>query len=176
MYRYVALLRGINVGGKNLIRMDALKASLSAVKFHDVVTYLQSGNIIFSHDSPDGDELATRISGVIEKDFGLQIPVIVLTMEILREILHESPFCGLGEYNPANGYVIFLSAPPGNWDAMKIGHKQMDETVIVTPRAVHLFCPGGYGNTKLDSNYFEKILKVNATARNLKTVSALVNM
>ncbi|MCE2823576.1 MAG: DUF1697 domain-containing protein [Bacteroidota bacterium] len=176
MYKYAAFLRGINVGGKNLIKMDALRASLTALSLQDVRTYLQSGNVVFSHELSDAGELARRITEIIETDFGLKVPVLVGSIESLGSILNESPFYGDEECDPANGYIIFLSEPPGDYDVMEVERKRVDESVYVTPRAVHLYCPGGYGNTRLNNNYFESVFGVTATTRNLRTVTEILKM
>ena len=87
MYKYAAFLRGINVGGKNLIKMDALRASLTTLGLHEVKTYLQSGNIVFSHELSDAGELARRITDIIEKDFGLKVTATTRNLRTVTEIL-----------------------------------------------------------------------------------------
>ncbi|MFM8371485.1 MAG: DUF1697 domain-containing protein [Bacteroidota bacterium] len=176
MNKYAAFLRGINVSGKNLIKMDALRASLTALSLQDVKTYLQIGNVVFSHESSDAGALARLITDIIETDFGFKVPVLVGTIKSLRSILQESPFYGDEECDPANSYIIFLSEPPGDYDVMEVERKRVDESVYVTPRAVHLYCPGGYGNTRLNNNYFESVFGVTATTRNLKTVTEVLKM
>jgi uncharacterized protein (DUF1697 family) len=176
MQKFTALLRGINVSGKNMIRMEPLRDSLTRSGFREVKTYLQSGNVVFSHEQNAAARLAAVITGVIYRDFGLKVPVIVLSMETLGEILEESPFYGSGEYDRAGCYITFLSEPPQHYDPTILERKRADESFLVTQRAVHLYCPGGYGDTKLNNNFIESQFKVAATTRNHRTVEEILKM
>jgi uncharacterized protein (DUF1697 family) len=108
MTRYVALLRGINVGGNNLIRMPALKACFEKQGFEDVVTYIQSGNVLFSAGDADAAAIAGRIEGAIAKTFGCQASVALRTQKQMREIVGKAPK-GFGTAPDDYRYdVIFL--------------------------------------------------------------------
>ena len=91
MKRYVALLRGINISGKNKISMSELKTGISELGYTEVVTYLNSGNVIFSSDSDDTDALADTIKSMIKDRFALEIPVFVIWQQELKDILNHAP-------------------------------------------------------------------------------------
>jgi uncharacterized protein (DUF1697 family) len=107
----VALLRGINVGGRNAIRMPALKAALEADGFERVATYIQSGNVIFAPPATSSAELTTRIEALLEVSFGFPVPVVVRTHTQMRTVVARAP-SGFGE-DPATfrSDVIFLKEP-----------------------------------------------------------------
>ena len=89
---YIAILRGINVSGKNSIKMIDLKNLFESLNFNHITTYIQSGNIVFNSDSEDKKELKKLISLQIEKIFNLKVPVLVLKIDDLREIISQNPF------------------------------------------------------------------------------------
>lgn len=91
MKRYIALLRGINISGKNKISMSELKTGISELGYTEVVTYLNSGNVIFSSDSDDTDALADTIKSMIKDRFTLEIPVFVIWQQELKDILNHAP-------------------------------------------------------------------------------------
>jgi uncharacterized protein (DUF1697 family) len=159
-----------------MIRMEPLRDSLTRSGFREVKTYLQSGNVVFLHESDDTTRLAAAVTEVIERDFGLAVPAVVLSVERLGEILEESPFYGSAEFDLAGCYITFLSEPPQQYDPMTLERKRADESFLVTQRAVYLYCPGGYGNTKLNNNFIESQFKVAATTRNHRTVEEILKM
>lgn len=91
MKRYIALLRGINISGKNKISMAELKNGFENLGYEEVKTYLNSGNVIFSSDEDDIEKLTGQIETVIKDQFGLDIPVFVIAKEKLEDILHNAP-------------------------------------------------------------------------------------
>jgi uncharacterized protein (DUF1697 family) len=119
MARYVALLRGINVGGKNLIKMTALKAAFEADGFGDVSTYIQSGNVLFETPDKGGAALAWRIESMLEATFGVPLVVVVRSRTQIRAVVDRAPD-GFGA-DPARYryYVIFLKEPLTGKTAMK---------------------------------------------------------
>ncbi|MBE0639131.1 MAG: DUF1697 domain-containing protein [Bacteroidales bacterium] len=177
MTTYISLLRGINVSGQKLIKMDALKVLCENLGFTDVRTYLQSGNVIFqTHDSQIA-VLEKLISDQVKKQFGFDVPVIVLTVDDLMEIVEKNPFKDDPSKDPASQYVTFLSAQPVKYDIQSIGYKKTkEEEITVTERAVYLYCPNGYGRTKLTNNFLESKLNVTATTRNWKSTTELLTI
>lgn len=189
MTRYISILRGINVSGHKLIKMDALRRSYESLGFHNVVTYLQSGNIIFStEDTSPGEtiakntaqgeaspeELTRVISRQIEKDFGFHVPVIVLSSNQLKKIIEDNAFAKDSTKDHAFLHVTFLSSTPENTSAGALEETaQGDEEISLVGNAVYLYCPHGYGRTKLTNNFLETKLKVIATTRNWKTTNEL---
>jgi uncharacterized protein (DUF1697 family) len=108
---YVALLRGINVGGNNLIRMPALKACFEAERLQDVATYIQSGNVLFTADRSSQQALTARIERALSRTFAYESRVVVRSFEQMRTVVHRAPK-GFGEQADAYRYdVIFLKHP-----------------------------------------------------------------
>lgn len=177
MERYISILRGINVSGKNLIKMAGLRTSFENLGFPDAITYLQSGNIIFSGQKTPVRNLEQSIHQQINKDFGFKIPTIVLTTESLEKIISGNPFINDPKKDPAFFHVTFLNSTPEKVDIKEIEVKKQDgEEFFCTDRAIYLYCPKGYGNTRLNNNFFEKKLKVDATTRNWKTTNQLLKI
>ena len=174
MKTYIALLRGINVSGKNIIKMVQLKQMFEDIGFTDVITYIQSGNIIFSSDETNESILESTISEAIIKTFGFEVPVMVLLPNELNIILKANPF--ITEDN-TKLHITLLSK---NFDSELIANidlsKYLPDRCFIIERAVYLFCPNGYGNTKLTNTFFEKKLECTATTRNLKTWMELLKL
>lgn len=177
MKTYISILRGINVSGHNLIKMDALRDLYAALKFKNIETYIQSGNVVFQSRTTDVHELEKKISALLLRQFSAQVPVLVLELDELRKVVKRNPFVNNRKEDPKALLVTFLSDVPKKEDLTSIeGKAAMPDEFIVSHRAVYLFCPKGYGNTKLTNTFFEKKLKVVATARNWNTVLELVKM
>lgn len=177
MTTYISMLRGINVSGHNLIKMDALRKLYENLGFQNVTTYVQSGNVVFIGDDIDVYELDQRISQQIEKDFGYEVPVIVLIQSKLKQIIDNNPFLKGQNVDIAFLHVTFLSSKPDHYDHKIIEDKKQDEEEIsFSDNAVYLYCPNGYGRTKLNNNFLEAKLKVGATTRNWKTTTELLRI
>jgi uncharacterized protein (DUF1697 family) len=173
----ISILRGINVSGKNMIRMVALKKMYENNGFTDVQTYVQSGNVTFRAENSSPEELQQVIENSIKQEFGFDVPVIVLTVEKLQRIIAGNPFSQDPEKDPAFMHVTFLSAPPAWFDPGPILAKKTEgEEIVFSREAVYLYCPGGYGNTKLSNQFLENKLGVKATTRNWKTTNQLVRI
>ncbi len=177
MKTYISILRGINVSGHKLIKMDALRKSFESMQFSNVKTYLQSGNIIFSYDDIEEKKLEEQISKEIEKEFGFDVPVIVLSIEKIEEIIKNNPFLKDKSKEESFMHVTFLSSKSetNNFNAIE-EKKQDNENIVFSEYAVYLYCPNGYGNTKLNNNFIETKLKVRATTRNWKTTLELLKI
>lgn len=174
---YISLLRGINVSGKNLIKMEALLKMYNSLGFSNVKTYLQSGNVIFSTTKSDSRRLTKEISDQIKIDFNLDVPVLVLTIDTLQRIIDNNPFLKDPNKEPEFLHVTFLSSPPGEYDTKTFEEKKSGgEEIVISTEAVYLYCPHGYGNTKLTNTFLEKKLKTGATTRNWKTTNKLLSI
>lgn len=173
----IALLRGINVSGKNLIKMEALRASLEAIGFKNVRSYVQSGNLLFESPEQDMHLLERQITDRIQSDFACTVPVLVLSSKAFVDILAANPFAGHPEKDTAYMHITFLAQTPQLFadDALQ-AKAAAGEVFHCSPRAVYLYCPGGYGNTRLNNNLIENKLKVSASTRNWKTCLALKAM
>ena len=111
MKRYVALLRGINISGKNKISMAELKKEFEKLAFEEVKTYLNSGNVIFSSDENDTKKFANQIEGMIKNQFELEIPVFVISREALEDILHNAPEWWGNDNKEIYDNLIFIMPP-----------------------------------------------------------------
>ncbi len=176
MPTYIAILRGINVSGKNKIKMAALREVLQQLNIENVRTYIQSGNIIFQKEATDHGDLEEMIHHTIFESFGLTVPVIIRTEKEWQETIAQNPFLEKG-YDTGKQYFLFLKQSPEEEyvEKLKVQDFGEDEWVVIG-RALYFYCPGSYGKTKFSNNFFERKLKVGATTRNWKTVYKLMEM
>ena len=177
MTTYISVLRGINVSGHKKIKMDALRNIYSDLNFKNIQTYLQSGNVIFQGKRTKHEESEKIIARKILNEFGFDVPVIVMDLNELLTVLKNNPFVNERNEDLTTLHVTFLSQKPeqANIDKIKNGQYAPDE-FIVSGMTVYLFCPNGYGNTKLTSTFFENKLKSVATTRNWKTIQEIFNI
>jgi uncharacterized protein (DUF1697 family) len=171
--RHVSLLRGINVGGHNLVAMARLRALYEALGCENVTTYLQSGNVVFRRER-DPAGVGRGVERALKRELGLDIRVLDRTHSDLAGIVEADPF---PRADPSRRIVMFLSAPPGTEIAREIEHVTLgpDEAWLIG-RELHLHCPDGVGNSKLPGLLNERRLGVTATARNWRTVSRLLEL
>jgi len=169
--KYCALLRGINVSGKNKLPMKELTVHLEQLGIKAVQTYIQSGNIVFEATQAHWEE---KIKEMLLNKYQYQVPTLVMTQSELEEIVHAHPHQHL---DPAFLHITFLRSTPSQHliDDLKLPSTNQEQCVI-TSKAVFLHLPNGYGRTKLNNNFFEQKLKVEATTRNWKTCQKLLEM
>jgi uncharacterized protein (DUF1697 family) len=174
---YIALLRGINLGGHKTVKMDQLRKGFEELGFEDVKTYIQSGNVVFRAPMQISENLAKRIEEKVIHQFGFSVPVVVKTAEEIGEVITSNPLVKLKGIDPAKLHVTFLSSAPEK-SALKILNAMATapDRFRCSGEAVYLYCPNGYHGTKLTNNVLEKMLKVGATTRNWKTVKQLYEM
>jgi uncharacterized protein (DUF1697 family) len=176
MKKFIALLRGINVSGQKLIKMSELKALFEKTCFQNVETYIQSGNVIFSSREKSSEKLEQKISSAIKKKFGFDVKVIVITPEEIKYVLKSNPFIKKKK-DTDKLYTIFLSSIPTKANVEKLDSADyLPEEFKIDGKRIYLFVPNGYGKAKLNNNLFESKLKVFGTARNLKTLNALIGL
>jgi uncharacterized protein (DUF1697 family) len=177
MQTYISILRGINVSGHKMIKMDALREMYSKLNFKNTQSYIQSGNIIFQNKKNGCEVLERKISKAILHEFGFEVPVLVKESGEIMNVLKNNPFIKNRNEDISYLHVTFLSHEPEQSaiDKIKDGQYASDEFILIG-KTVYLFCPNGYGNTKLSNTFFEKKLNVTATTRNWKTVNKLFNM
>lgn len=175
MKTYIALLRGINVGGQKKIKMQDLRVTLSKGDLKEVQTYIQSGNIVFETESEEKESLSYQIHSLIKKDFGFEVPVLVISADEILEIINQNPFAGEEDDNGL--YFVLLKAKPQEDRVQAFNEMKFEnEDFHVSDQCVYLACKKGYGNAKLNNNLVESKLKVEATTRNLKTLMKLVEL
>jgi uncharacterized protein (DUF1697 family) len=173
MATYIAILRGINITGHKIIRMEALRTSFEALGFRQVKTYVQSGNVIF--DASKDAKLAAKIEKKILADFGFNVSVFVKTPKELARVIRDNPFPKVAGVDHSRLYVTFLSAPaPATTESTLKGLATQPERFYIGHREIYLYCPIGYGKTKLSNTAIEKKLGVVATTRNWRSVNALL--
>jgi len=174
MTAYVALLRGINVGGKNILPMSELRELLASLGCEDLATYIQSGNAVFRHHK-SAAELSVLISEAVTSRFGFEVPVLVLSAGEFGAIAAQNPFPA-GATESKFLHVWFLREP-----AVNANTQRMDEIVsasemyLLTDSAFYLYAPDGVGRSRLASNV-ERCLAVPATARNRRTLDKIATM
>lgn len=175
---YIALLRGINVTGHKTILMEDLKGLFEKMDFQDVKSYIQSGNILFkSGDTVSDAELTQRIQQSITARYNFYVPVFIRSREEMMRIMKDNPFLKEKDINPDWLYVTFLSESPRQSDREAIlKYDFSPERFLVVRNEAYLYCPQGYGNSKISNLFFENRLKLSATTRNWKTVAKLVEM
>ena len=174
---YVALLRGINLSGHRIVKMDQLRKAFEELGFEDVKTYIQSGNVIFKGPLQAPVSLAKRIEEKVLRQFGFPVPVVVKTADEIAEVIKNNPLVKEKGIDISRLHVTFLSCVPEKsalkmLDAIPAGGDQFR----CSGQAIYLHCPNGYHETKLSNNVLEKMLKVGTTTRNWKTVNQLYQM
>jgi uncharacterized protein (DUF1697 family) len=173
---FISLLRGINVGGHKRIGMADLVQLCKTLGFDNVRTYLQSGNVLFESPDQDPGRLSDMISENISAKFGFSVNVIIRTSDELRRIILANPFAKEG-LDSGKYHVTFLSDIPSEaFQGSRMKGKDGLDRYVIIEREVYLFCPNGYGRTKLSNTFFEKKPGVFATTRNWKTVNTLAEM
>ena len=177
MNTFISILRGINVGGHNQIKMDTLRQLYSELGFIDSKTYIQSGNVIFRTDTDDTNVLEYMIAEKIQNTLSLKVPVLVLSVDELKNALDNNPFAKDPSKDIASMHLTFLSGIPDKTliDTIPAGSFLPDE-FLCYGKTIYVYCPTGYGNTKLTNTFFEKRLHLTATNRNLKTATELLHL
>jgi len=165
---YIVILRGINVSGKNILPMVALRELLSSLKFENVQTYIQSGNIVLNSELSK-EEVIVKVKNGIASTFGYDVPVLARTIDEWERAIAKNPY-------PTENHKIvsftFLSEVP--IETAVAVNSTNDDVYTVVNDMVYIYCPGGFGSTKLTNNLFEKKLKVTATSRNYRTTMKLL--
>jgi uncharacterized protein (DUF1697 family) len=173
----IAMLRGINVSGHKIVKMERLRATFETLGFGNVRTYVQSGNIVFEAKAAAPTGIGETIVRRIERDFGFLVPVTVVTAQEMGRVFRENPFVKEAGADLSKLHVTFLADTPSAAGLTKLGALPAGpDRFHCRSRCVYLHCPQGYGNTKLSNNAIERALAVTATTRNWKTVTTLHQM
>lgn len=160
-----------------MIKMDALRHLYADLGFTNVQTYIQSGNVVFQNKETRLQDLEKKIAKKIFEQFGFEVPVLVKEIEELKKIVKNNPFTSDKTKDASYLHITFISAQPDktNLDKIKEGQYQPEEFELLD-KTIYLYCPNGYGNSKLTNSFFERKLKVVATTRNWKTTNELLNI
>jgi len=178
MYTYISMLRGINVTGHRMIKMIELKALYESLRFKNVSTYIQSGNVVFQSRSNDPVSIGTTLEKAIEKSFGFPVSVVLRRPAELRKIIGRCPFLGAMRADESRLCITFLQSRPKPLliKTMAPMAARSTDTYAVIGKEIYLHCPNGYGKTIFSIGFFEKNLKVVATTRNWRTLHTLISM
>ena len=173
---FICLIRGVNVGGNKLLKMDALRTLCEAIGVTGAKTYLQSGNVVF-RSSLDRGVLAKRIEDGIRKATGFEAKVILRTASEMRAVIAANPFTTGPQPDPRAFLVAFLGGEIGKDARALLSRLKIDsEELHFGSHELYLYLPDGIAGSKLSNALTEKKLGVNVTARNWNTVSALLEM
>lgn len=176
MKRYVAFLRGINVSGQKLIKMELLKAMFEAMGFKNVVTYIQSGNVVFDVKATDTDNLRSKIEKHLLKELGYDVVTIVRSVEDIGTIIGQNPFPVMPLGDTRKLHITMLAA-----DA-DMEKEPLLKAVLLEDEEMHIIgntlymITHSYGNSKLSNTFIEKKLGLSATTRNWATMNKVVGM
>jgi uncharacterized protein (DUF1697 family) len=177
MAAIISMPRGVNVGGHNKIKMEALRALYESLKLRDAQTYVQSGNAIFRTDERDIARLAKRIEDGIERKLGFRPDVILRTATEMREVIARNPFAKRRGIAPSKLLVSFLASDPGAEAREKVLQIKCDpEELRIEGREVYIYFPNGMGRSKLPWAGLEKTLKTPGTGRNWNSVTKMLEM
>ena len=187
MATHVALLRGINVGGRNKVAMADLREVVAELGHADVSTYIQSGNVLFSPDAAGGDTaaLAAALSAAITARLGVSAPVVVLSRDELAAVIAANPFPA--EADPKRVHAVLLSGAPGAEAVAKIDEalarstaKGAHDELAIVGRTLYLHTPDGFGNSELAAAVLRILTSpragVTGTARNWATMTKLFDL
>ncbi len=173
---HVALLRGINLAGKNSLPMKQLATLFTTAGCSDVSTYIQSGNVIFRAKPPVAKEIANAIAAAILDRFELRVPVVTRTLDELEKAAKSNPFLRAGK-DPDSLHLMFLADPPTKTQIAALDPKRSPgDEFSVRGRDVYLFLPNGAGRSKLNNAYFDSKLATVSTGRNWRTVLKLIDL
>jgi len=178
MTKKIAILRGINVGGKRKILMADLRSLCEKLGMKEVQTYIQSGNVIFQADNSLSDtEWADKIAQAITKKYGFEVPVIVMPAKQLAKLVQQNPFYETEETDITRLHLTYLKEKPSKENRVATeAYNYEPDRFVINKQAVFIYCEGKYHKSKLTNTFFEKKLKVPATTRNWKTVLKLVEL
>ena len=172
---HIALFRGINVGGKNILPMKELVAELEKLGLHNVKTYIQSGNAIFQSQSGSAAQLTEKISKAINKSHGFAPQVLLLGADALDKAMRANPYPE-AEAEPNSLHLAFLSSPPPKPDLAALEKiRAASEQFSLKGDVFYLHAPDGIGRSRL-ANGMERLLGVPMTSRNWRTVCKLREM
>jgi uncharacterized protein (DUF1697 family) len=173
---YVALLRGVNVGGKNKVPMKVLAQMFVEAACADVRTYIQSGNVVFRAAEVKTEKLPDVIAKGIAEVFGFRVPVVVRSVAEMAGVIENNPFLKAGA-SEETLYVLFLSTKP---EAEQIAALDPDRSppdrFVVHDREIYMQLPNGVADSKLTNAYFDSKLATMCTGRNWRTVLKLYEM
>jgi uncharacterized protein (DUF1697 family) len=174
---YIALLRGVNVGAHNPMKMSRLQQLCAGLGFEQVKTNIQSGNVVFKAAKRSAADLSGSLEKAILRDFGFSVPVFTKSSVEMERVIQDNPLAKMKGIDSSKLHVSFLAEAPEQAAVKKLaGFAAGREHLNCAGCELYLYCPDGYGNSKLANMNVERVLKVAATTRNWKTVNTLYQM
>jgi uncharacterized protein (DUF1697 family) len=174
--RHAALLRGINVGGKNMLPMKELAGMFAAAGCGEVATYIQSGNVVFCAKDKVAAGLGELIAKQVEARFGLKVPVVLRSAAELETVIRSNPFLQAGAAEETLHVAFLADRPAAALVAGLDARRSAPDEFAVVGREIYLRLVSGVSGTKLSNAYFDSKLKTVSTIRNWRTVLKLVEM
>jgi uncharacterized protein (DUF1697 family) len=175
MARHVVLLRGVNVGAHNRLRMADLRDALTARGLEDVVTQGQSGNVLVTGAGRPG-AVAELVQASLAEDLAVPVKVVVRTVAEVRRAVDEDPLAGIAD-DPSKHFIVFLAHPPAKAEVRRVEAADVaPDRVAFGRREAYLWCPNGLRDSKLGRLKLDESLGVTGTARNTRTVGKLLAM
>ncbi|WP_306117413.1 MULTISPECIES: DUF1697 domain-containing protein [unclassified Roseitalea] len=176
MKTFIALLRGVNVGGNNVMAMAQLRTLLTGLGYADVKTYIQSGNCMFRSSKSDPGRIAAAISAAIAKTFGFSVQTIVMSLDVLEAAIAANPYAAASEDDQKRVHLFFLPTPATGADLHGLqALKKPSESYTLTRQVLYLHAPEGIGRSPFAAQA-EQMMGVMATARNLRTAMKIAEM
>lgn len=174
MNTFIALLRGINVGGHKKVPMAELRELLTDSGFQNVQTYIQSGNVILESSEDNAQKIEDVIQKAIIDHFGFEVSILVRTRQELQSVFDNCPF---SEEKKINSYFMILHTVPATNLIESVSHiSYPKEEFVIIDACIYFYCSIGYGKVKFNGNFFERKLKTSATTRNYKTMVKLLSL
>ncbi|MCB9853419.1 MAG: DUF1697 domain-containing protein [Phycisphaerales bacterium] len=174
--KHIALLRGINVGGKNKLPMAELRAIFESLGCTQVGTYIQSGNVVFEANAALAKQVAGKVSEQIQKRHSLSVPVVVRSAAELLKAVAAHPLAKKGMPDTSL-FVMFLADKPKAADVKGLDpDRSPGDSYVVAGREIFVHCGNGAAKTKLTNVYFDRSLKTISTTRNWRTCQKLGEM
>lgn len=175
MNTYIALFRGINVGGHNRLSMKNLRSLMEGLGYRNVDSYIQTGNVVFQTVEENIRKLSGDISTEVKKNYGFEPYVMVLTLEELKQAVESNPFPE-AESDPKSLHLNFLISEPRDPDLDSLeNYKKDSERFELIDKVFYLHAPDGIGRSKL-AGKTEKLIGVSMTGRNWRTVQKILEI
>jgi len=178
MDKVVVFLRGVNMAGHNKIKMADLQRLFVKLGYKDATTYIQSGNVVFTAGTGESPEaLEDKISNAIKMEFSLDIVSMVRTASEMEAIIKSNPYIPGQNADPSKVATLILKHRPGNEQVARMDDVNYPpDKFFISGKEIFIYCPDGFGKTKLYTNFFENRMKVSGTARNWNSITILAQM
>ena len=178
MQTFITFLRGVNMTGHNSVKMADLTLLYKNLGFIDAMTYIQSGNVIFKgFNDLAAPEIALMIEKAILKRFNYIVPVMIRTVVEMRNFMSRNPFLSEENFDSSKMATILLYEKATEQQIQKVANIDYPpDKFKIAGKEIFIYCPNGFGRTKLYTNFFEKKMGITGTARNWKTITTILDI